>query len=115
MAKRHELHLSDEQLQELCHLRDTGEPAYLRERAAALLKIAAGSSPHRVAQSGLLKKRKPDTVYTWLRHYREHGVMGLRHKPGKGRKPAFAPLSEEDAESELQASVCCDPSPATPA
>ena len=111
MAKRHELHLSDEQLQELCHLRDTGEPAYLRERAAALLKIAAGLSPHRVAQSGLLKKRKPDTVYTWLRHYREHGVMGLRHKPGKGRKPAFAPLSEEDAESELQASVCRDPSP----
>ena len=101
MAKRHELHLSDEQLQELCHLRDTGEPAYLRERAAALLKIAAGLSPHRVAQSGLLKKRKPDTVCTWLQHYREHGVMGLRHKPGKGRKPAFAPLSEEDAESEL--------------
>ena len=90
----HQLHLSDQQLQDLHHLRDTGEPAYLRERAAALLKIAAGSSPHRVAQRGLLKKRKPDTVYTWLRHYREHGVMGLRHKPGKGRKPAFAPLSE---------------------
>ena len=35
-----------EQLQELRHLRDTGEPAYLRERAAALLKIAAGLSPH---------------------------------------------------------------------
>ena len=32
MAKRHKLHLSDEQLQELRHLRDTGEPAYLRER-----------------------------------------------------------------------------------
>ena len=85
MAKRHQLHLSDQQLQDLHHLRDTGEPAYLRERAAALLKIAAGSSPHRVAQRGLLKKRKPDTVYTWLRHYREH-FMGLRHKPGKGRK-----------------------------
>ena len=42
MAKRHKLHLSDEQLEELRHLRDTGEPAYLRERAAALLKIAAG-------------------------------------------------------------------------
>ena len=33
MAKRH-LHLSDEQLQELRHLRDTGEH---RERAAASL------------------------------------------------------------------------------
>ena len=28
--------------------------------------------------------------------------MGLRHKPGKGRKPVFAPLSETEAESELQ-------------
>ncbi len=55
MAKRHTLHLSDEQLAELRHLRDTGEPAYLRERAAALLKIATGTSPHKVAQSGLLK------------------------------------------------------------
>ena len=36
--------------------------------------------------------------------------MGLRHKPGKGRKPAFAPLSEEDAESELQAFMCRNPS-----
>ena len=110
MAKRHKLHLSDEQLQDLRHLRDTGEPAYLRERAAALLKIAAGLSPHKVSQSGLLKKRKPDTVYGWLHTYREHGVMGLRHKPGKGRKPAFAPLSEEDAESELQDFVYRDPS-----
>lgn len=110
MAKRHKLHLSDEQLEDLRHLRDTGEPAYLRERAAALLKIAAGASPHKVAQSGLLKKRKPDTVYTWLHRYREAGVMGLRHKPGKGRKPAFAPLSEKDAESELQDVVYRDPS-----
>ncbi len=110
MAKRHKLHLNNEQLEELRYLRDTGEPAYLRERAAALLKIATGTSPHKVAQSGLLKKRKPDTVYAWLRHYREAGVIGLRHKPGKGRKPAFAPLSEEDAETELQDFVYSDPS-----
>jgi transposase len=102
MAKRHQLHLTDEQIQVLRQLRNTGEPAYLRERAAGLLKIAAGSPPHKVAQSGLLKKRKPDTVYAWLRQYREHGVMGLRHKPGKGRKPVFAPLSETEAASELQ-------------
>ena len=102
MAKRHQLHLTDEQIQVLRQLRNTGEPAYLRERAAGLLKIAAGSSRHKVARSGLLKKRKPDTVYAWLRQYREHGVMGLRHKPGKGRKPVFAPLSETEAESELQ-------------
>lgn len=110
MPKRHTLHLTDEETQVLRQLRDTGEPAYLRERAAALLKIAAGLSPHKVARSGLLKQRKPDTVYAWLRSYREHGVAGLHHKPGKGRKPAFAPLSEEDAEVELHHLVGRDPS-----
>ena len=42
MAKRHKLHLSDEQLQELRHLRDTGEPAYLRERARRLIENSCG-------------------------------------------------------------------------
>ena len=109
MAKRHKLQLTDEQTQTLRQLRDTAEPAYLRERAGALLKIAAGMSPHKVAQSGLLKQRKPDTIYAWLRSYRQHGVQGLRHKPGKGRKPAFAPLSEEDAEAEIRCLLGRDP------
>lgn len=109
MAKRHTLQLTDEQTQTLRQLRDTAEPAYLRERAGALLKIAAGMSPHKVAQSGLLKPRKPDTVYAWLRAYRQRGVQGLRHKPSKGRKPAFAPLSEEDAEKEIQHFAGRDP------
>ena len=109
MAKRHTLQLTDEQTQTLRQLRDTAEQAYLRERAGALLKIAAGMSPHKVAQRGLLKQRKPDTVYAWLRAYRQQGVQGLRHKPGKGRKPAFAPLSEEDAEAEIQHLVGRDP------
>ena len=52
MAKRHKLQLTDEQTQTLRQLRDTAEQAYLRERAGALLKIAAGMSPHKVAQRG---------------------------------------------------------------
>ena len=43
MATRHKLQLTDEQTQILRQLRDTGQPAYLRERAGALLKIAAGN------------------------------------------------------------------------
>jgi hypothetical protein len=38
----------------------------VRERCGALLKIAAGHSPHAVATQGLLKPRDPDTVYGWL-------------------------------------------------
>ena len=114
MATRHKLQLTDEQTQILRQLRDTGQPAYLRERAGALLKIAAGQSPHKVARSGLLKPRKPDTIYAWLRRYRAHGVLGLRHKPGKGRRPAFAPLSKEDAEVELQHFILRDPAQIPP-
>ena len=87
MAKHHTLELSEKERQQLIELRDYGEPAYLRERAAALLKIHAGSSPHKVALKGLLKERDPDTIYAWLRRYKENGIQGLSHKPGRGRKP----------------------------
>ena len=44
MAKHHKLELSETERQKLVELRDKGEPAYLRERAAALLKINEGFS-----------------------------------------------------------------------
>ena len=91
MAKHHKLELTETEIQALVELRDKGEPAYLRERATVLLKIHQGSSPHEVACKGLLKARDPDTVYAWLRRYREHGLLGLSNKPGRGRKPAFSP------------------------
>ncbi len=109
MAKRHTLDLTDEQKETLFKLRDSGNPAYLRERSAAMLKIAAGMSPHKVALNGLLKKRKPDTVYHWLCRFREQGISGLFQKSGRGRKPAHAPKSEEDAEAELQTLVSMSP------
>ena len=109
MPKHHKLELSENERQKLVELRDKGEPAYLRERAAALLKIHEGSSPHKVALKELLKRRAPDTVYAWLRRYKEHGIQGLPHKPGRGRKPAFSPKSPEEAESELYITIGQDP------
>ena len=109
MAKHHKLKLTEAEIQVLVELRDKGEPAYLRERATAMLKIHQGLSPHEVARRGLLKKRDPDTVYTWLRRYREQGICGLSNKPGRGRKPAFSPKSPEEAESELLAAIGSDP------
>lgn len=109
MAKHHKLELTGTEIQALVELRDKGEPAYLRERATALLKIHQGSSPHEVARKGLLKPRDPDTVYAWLRRYREHGILGLSNKPGRGRKPAFSPKSPEEAESELLEAIGQDP------
>jgi hypothetical protein len=91
MAARHTLHLSESQRAELAQMRDQDPKPYLRERAAALLKIAAGQSPHVVAQSGLLKRRDPDSVYSWLARYQAEGIAGLRIRSGRGRKAAFSP------------------------
>ena len=76
---------------ELTRLRDTAPQAYLRERAAALLKIADGMSAARVARVGLLRPRKPDTVYAWMDRFIDAGVEGLQMRKGRGRKSAFSP------------------------
>lgn len=47
----------------LVALRDHHPKPYLRERAAALLKIAAGAVPAQVAHSGLLRTHRPETLY----------------------------------------------------
>ena len=89
------LELSGDEKQELEQLRDEGEKAYQRERASALLKIAAGWSGRRVAREGLLRRRRTYTVYDWVRRYQAEGISGLSIKPGRGRKPAFSPSLEE--------------------
>jgi hypothetical protein len=79
--------------QQLTDLRDHGAKAYLRERAAALLKVADGMAAARVAREGLLRPRKPDTVYSWIDRFIDDGIAGLHIQTGRGRKPAFSPLA----------------------
>ena len=81
---RRALTLTEEQREELLRLRDHDPRPYVRERGAALLKIAEGASPHHVARSGLLKPRDPDTVYAWLDRYQAEGVPGLIAHPQGG-------------------------------
>lgn len=60
-----------------------------RERAAALLRIAEGHSPHWVAQHALLRPRDPDSVYQWLRYYISGGIAALfsrRHGGSQRRR-----------------------------
>jgi transposase len=87
----HRLLLTPDQRRELVDVRDTAAKPYLRERAAALLKIADGMPAAAVARTGLLRPRQPDTVYRWVHRYRTEGVAGLRDRPGRGRRPAFSP------------------------
>ena len=81
MAK-HTLKLTEAEIQALVELRDKGKPAYLRERATAMLKIHTGWSPHKVAHQGLLKKRDPDICLA--PEISRKGISGLS-RPGRGR------------------------------
>ena len=78
MAKRRTLQLSPEQRAELEAIRNRDPRAYIREKAAALLKIADGMTPHAVACHGLLRCRDPDTVYGWLDDYELTGTLKIR-------------------------------------
>jgi hypothetical protein len=86
------LALTETEEQQLRELRDHAPKPYLRERAAALLKVADGQSAASVARQGLLRARKPDTLYTWLDRFLIDGIAGLAIREGRGRKPAFSPL-----------------------
>ena len=77
MALRRTVELSDSQRQDLVHYRDHDPHPFVRERCAAIVKIADGQSAHAVARHGLLKPRDPDTVYGWLAHYQDQGLSGL--------------------------------------
>jgi transposase len=90
--------------------RDHHPKAYLRERAAALLKVAAGVSGRSVALTQLLKRHAPGTVYTWIRRFQATGVAGLRIRSGRGRRPAFQPdLPDASAARELVLHVLHQP------
>jgi transposase len=91
MPKRRYLHLTDTQRTELEDIRDHHTKPYMREKAAILLKIAQGMSPHQAAKVGGLKPHQPKSIYDWLDRYQTEGAAGLAVKAGRGRKPAFSP------------------------
>ena len=91
MPAKRTLNLTPSDKAALEEMRDHDPKAYMRERAAALLKINDGYSAHHVAKHGLRQERDPDTVYAWLNRYEERGIEGLKLKKGRGRKPAFSP------------------------
>lgn len=86
-----EINLTSEQRRELEQVRDHEAKAYVREKAAAILKIADGSSANQVSQTGLLKRRKHQTVCGWVQRYKAGGIQSLYVQLGRGRKPAFSP------------------------
>jgi hypothetical protein len=92
MATQRTLTLSWQQLHELEQARDHDRRPSVRERCAALLKIADGAAPYAVARHGLLKPRDLDTVYAWLAQYAADGLAGLSgHRHGGYRRSRLRP------------------------
>ena len=96
MARPLRVNLSEDQREELLDVRDRHEKPYMREKAAAVLKVAGppgeeGQSAGQVARSGLLRERRPKTVRGWIHTYEEEGIEGFTVEEGRGQKPAFSP------------------------
>ena len=84
------LTLDPDQRATLIAARDHHPKPYVRERAAALLMVAAGVAARRVA-TALLRPRRPETVGAWAHGYLRRGISALLVAKGRGRKPAFSP------------------------
>jgi len=91
MVRPRTLALSPDQYLELVRLRDHSPLPHIREKAAALLKVADGGVVKHVARFGLLRPRDEETVAAWIDRYLAEGVAGLGVRKGRGRKPAFSP------------------------
>src|SRR5262249_34674382 len=85
------LSLTPRQRRALRRVRDRHPLPHLREKAAALLKVADGWAVRDVARFGLLRPRSRNTVAAWAARYRARGLAGLKVAKGRGRKPAFSP------------------------
>ena len=86
---RRTLSLTAAQHHALVAHRDHDPRPYVRERCAALLKVADGQAPYAVARHGLLRPRDPDTVYHWLALYQADGLEGLLGHPHGGCRRPF--------------------------
>lgn len=91
MPSKRTLELSTKEKEDLIQMRDHSKKPYLRERAAALLKIASGKSASWVAENGLLRPFQTDTICEWLNRYEAEGIDGLLIRDGRGRKAAYDP------------------------
>lgn len=93
MAQARKVELTEQQRGELMWVRAHHLKAYMRIRAAAILKVAAGESMSQVAHHGLLKRMRHETVSEWITRYEDEGLAGLSIQPGRGRKPVFSPCA----------------------
>ena len=93
------LSLTAEQRRDLEHARAHHPKPHIREKAAALLKVADGASARQVAAFGLLTERRYETISRWAKRFLSDGLAGLSVRTGRGRKPAFSPSVRDSSGS----------------
>jgi len=77
MSRQAPLELSPDERAALCQHRDHDPSPQNRERCAALLRVADGQAPFAIARQGVLKPRASNTLYAWVKCYRQGGVDAL--------------------------------------
>jgi hypothetical protein len=87
MATRRTVELTAAERAQLDHILRRDPRPYLREKAAAVLKVADGVSARQVALHGLTRTRDPETVYAWLNEFSEHRQV----LPQPARRGGFPP------------------------
>ena len=92
MPKHRLLLLSEEQQQELRQVREHDRLPYMRERAAALLKIAQGERPAHVARSGRLASARTGYDLSLDGSLLSAGSSGAAHAARPRAQARFFPL-----------------------
>ena len=85
------LALTQQQIADLQTALNKHPKPYVRERASAILQIHQGKPGYHVAQQGLLRKRRENTLYEWVHRFNQDGMASLLVQPGRGRKAAHSP------------------------
>ena len=101
MPKRYYIELSDEEREQLERWTRNPPKPYLRYRAQAILRVADGQPIYKVAASLRIKVHR-NTVSEWVRRFLAAGIEGLKIRPGRGRKSAFSPLTQEEAAGQIE-------------
>ncbi len=87
-----EVKLTKKQRVELEYIEHFDSRPFMQKRSRIILCKADGLSSKKIAE--MLSCSEPK-VNRWVKRYLEHGVDGLRNKPGQGAKPIMDSLDEE--------------------
>lgn len=101
MPKRYRIQLSDDEQGQLQRWLKNPPRLYLRKRAWAILLLAAGVPAYQVANDRRVRVNR-STLANWVKRFQAERLDGLKIKPGRGRKPVYAPRTQAEAQRQVE-------------